>query len=999
MKDLLWVGAKFWSIWTEPKEKTWSDMWLSTWPIHAKTMADVDSMEIKKKESNMNVWNQQQDLSSSKYLDRKQMNEIHTRMIAKWFTSEDIITDLQNRWYEIEWWREHEEQHEKDTKKKDKWILSKFWDIIKERWSNIWDLIKGEWLWFEEVQQRASEWASKLEIANMITNKIQMWGLFAAWEVAGWLSDMTFEVIKWFIPDNVKQWAKKLMTNIAKTEKWQLAMQKLWEWVKKFEERKAQDPENARIARWLESVLNLADFTGIWATFKGAKKLAKWWLNIADNVVWKLSKLELKWQWPSIWFNIIRKWGWDKVRQSKWYFMNQVTWLDKETRKVALETPDLLSKVQKWEITAESKIWDISKAFDIKKQEIWELWSAYWNIRSVDADIDVSWIKRAWQDVLEANDIKVSSNWDISFAWTVFDKKEQKVIKEARWLINRKKKMKPREILNTRRLLDKMVDYRSEVTWDWERIVKWLRKQLNNIAHSKVKWLKELDAEFWPMMEEMTKLKKDRFNKDWSIKDSAHSKITNLTNTANIQRLARLEKIMPWISKDIRALKAVDDINKASAFKVWNYARQFWLVWGGIATGNPLLIAAGIATQPAFIIALLKKAWKIKWKRRIIKKIEQWLQVTDADVNIINRLIKSKYPQIYRKGRQQIENIGAPQKVTDLWKEITNKALPDKSIWWFVNEVWNQKSIWWDIKVSNETTKWFWTRRNSYVNDWLDLAGIDKIDDLPIELQDELTLIARRGAMGDPVKTFELTEGRLNKVEKWKWERKWIKELWKEDINAKDILDKENANADINISNNNVISNKQNNVNESIPQLKTTVKSDKYIKPKTSKLSTEAKKHTSFDSFKESVWKSYHWTNSNFDKFDAKKINTVESAWDYIWEWFFFTTNKSQADKYAQQAIKRKWWSKYIKEVYLDMKNPIVIKSKKDIESLNNIFWWEEKRLELMIDNPSAIKKKLQDLWYDWLIDKRYWQRAVFDTSQIIDEKKLKKIREEANKK
>ena len=128
---------------------------------------------------------------------------------------------------------------------------------------------------------------------------------------------------------------------------------------------------------------------------------------------------------------------------------------------------------------------------------------------------------------------------------------------------------------------------------------------------------------------------------------------------------------------------------------------------------------------------------------------------------------------------------------------------------------------------------------------------------------------------------------------------------------------------------------------------------------------------------------SYHWTNVEFKEFDPKKINTVESSWDYIWEWFYFTSNQWTAKRYAKQAVDSKWGEEVIKKVYLDMKNPLIIKSKDDIKRLDDMFWGNEERIELLIENPNAIKNKLQSLWYDGLIDDLYWQRAVFDVTQI----------------
>jgi hypothetical protein len=81
-----------------------------------------------------------------------------------------------------------------------------------------------------------------------------------------------------------------------------------------------------------------------------------------------------------------------------------------------------------------------------------------------------------------------------------------------------------------------------------------MRWVIDERAKTSVKWLKELDTKFWDAMTEMQQIKKDWLNPDWSFKDTARSKLRNLTKAGNEEKLARLEKVIPWITKDLQAL-------------------------------------------------------------------------------------------------------------------------------------------------------------------------------------------------------------------------------------------------------------------------------------------------------------------------------------------------------------------------------------------------------------------------------------------------------------
>lgn len=163
------------------------------------------------------------------------------------------------------------------------------------------------------------------------------------------------------------------------------------------------------------------------------------------------------------------------------------------------------------------------------------------------------------------------------------------------------------------------------------------------------------------------------------------------------------------------------------------------------------------------------------------------------------------------------------------------------------------------------------------------------------------------------------------------------------------------------------------------------------------KLIEEAKNYKTADEFiKSQGTPVYHGTNVEFDKFDESKINSIEQSGDYVGEGFYFTKDVNKAKKYAQQTIKKNGGKEVVIEAYLDMQKPFVINNKKDVEKLNTIFGGEEARIELSLDNPSEIRKILQNNGYDGLIDNMYGQSAVFDPSQIKTRPQLEAIWKEA---
>ena len=66
----------------------------------------------------------------------------------------------------------------------------------------------------------------------------------------------------------------------------------------------------------------------------------------------------------------------------------------------------------------------------------------------------------------------------------------------------------------------------------------------------------------------LKKIKADWLDKSGNLKDTAMTRIANLTKAGREQALSRLENISPGITQKVNSLRAIEDIKNASGLKV-----------------------------------------------------------------------------------------------------------------------------------------------------------------------------------------------------------------------------------------------------------------------------------------------------------------------------------------------------------------------------------------------------------------------------------------------
>lgn len=192
-------------------------------------------------------------------------------------------------------------------------------------------------------------------------------------------------------------------------------------------------------------------------------------------------------------------------------------------------------------------------------------------------------------------------------------------------------KLNSNTFLNLRKDLAELADFGNFASDSMQAWARSFRKQLNKEGIKQIKGLKELDSSLAPRLEAAKKFKKEFVTQDFqgntTLKDTAISRIANITGKGKEKSLQRLKEILPEVDKKAKALKALDDVLAASEKKVGNYTKGILDsvssggVGLGVLTGNPLMAGGSLvykaATNPQTVSKILQGYGKIKNTQKV----------------------------------------------------------------------------------------------------------------------------------------------------------------------------------------------------------------------------------------------------------------------------------------------------------------------------------------------------------------------------------------------
>lgn len=628
-------------------------------------------------------------------VDIVQFREAYGKATKDWFKwkKSDFALQLEKEWVQVEWFEQYKDQMLKNNVAKDKrksyfWMIANVIDTRYQRTKK--QLERTSWMiewydasWSDSPSERM--WKNIDVLKNWTAT---IWT--PIWETVWWIVDIAMNSLwRWIqaiTPDSVekyvtKQW-KEVWDNVKDKSFVQDAIWFLWKSAEDYNNWAMNNPDEAQM---LANIMNIADVALVWWGSKVAKEVVEW----AWKKTMRLARVD---EAKALIQNKLKPVSefikWNPIDQAKDEFTNylatKVWWLTKETVETIKSNP-IYELAEKGELTRRSLGQEVLSALESRRWELSEVGSLYNNFKNPWIIVDLNAVKQnVKSNILDKYKIKITKEWfDFRSSKFANDSSDQWAIIKALDLLT-EDSLTADVALNRRQAISKMSRFWSDVSWDGASVVREIRHQLNEQMHKDIKWLKAVDNQISPEIQQIDSLLKDYYNKDWSLKDNFYSSITNITNKGKELKYDRLNQIIPDIEERVWALRALENVERAMSVSVGAYDRivmvwsavTFWAsVWWPIWWTVWLYYWAKYSDVKN-IVELLKKrggAWLA-----VAKKVEWKKALTQFDNEVIQKAIQESREQASdiatrwdRRLPFLVEDV--QQKIDDIVPELTEK--------------------------------------------------------------------------------------------------------------------------------------------------------------------------------------------------------------------------------------------------------------------------------------------------------------------------------------
>lgn len=482
--------------------------------------------------------------------------------------------------------------------------------------TNPYDTMKGLYKlaateeWHQAILQRYGSWDAFADALN--TDPV--WVADDALAVA--------ELIAWGVKWVWKlTWNESLVTKVNNLNIWSandaLAQKTVW-----------------GIYWWLDKAASMTD-----------NKLVQW----ANRYVQDVSSLQKAVdETKNLWNVIADSSVWQAVKNWKDEMIDKIVWIDEKDRDFIQNNKKIVNEYLDGKRSVETVFDEVKDKVSEKRLESTEMWKEYWELRKNKSKVvNTEWITSDLKKTLKKQWINIDKNNNLKFSdMSKFNSKQKAALVDA-W--NELKMVEWKKNINAWNVLDMRQKFDDKLNWDgkavdlkWdvsavdkatEWLIKDMRWAIDNRAKTSVAWLKELDAKYSESIATIQEIKKDWLNPDWTFKDNARSKLRNLTKAWNEARLERLEKLLPWITNDLKALDVWLTVEKVTKPTVWLYSKWqrigWWLIGAGATWNIPALLAwvwLSILTTPKNFVKVLEAY------PDIVSKLQAWQELLPSDM-------------------------------------------------------------------------------------------------------------------------------------------------------------------------------------------------------------------------------------------------------------------------------------------------------------------------------------------------------------------------------
>ena len=584
---------------------------------------------------------------------------------------------------------QYRKQYEKLLKDKD-WRVGRVQGdtIVEQLWNGIkWNISYDyndkdfmEWL----VSQKANLWESLIWADDILKwetnpNVIQFFGNIPSSAVKTFTATVRgmtnpYDTMKWLYKlAATEEWHQALLQRYGSWDALAKAMNTdpVWvaddvlavaelgtniaKWWLKFTWKVTWNQSLANMANNIPTIWSANDALAqktVWGIYGGLDKLA----DMSDNklVQWAVRYAEDASSIQQTVNDVKKVWGaiadsavGQAVKNWKDEMIDKIVWIDEKDREFIQNNKEIVNEYLDGKKSVETVFDEVKDKVSEKRLQNSEMGQEYGNLRKNKSKVvNTEWITADMKKTLKKNWITIDKDNNLKFSdMSKFNAKQKAALIDA-WnelkLVEKKKNINAWNVLDMRQKFDDKLNWDGkamDLNWNLSAVDKateWLiqdmRWAIDNRAKVSVDWLKELDAKYSEALAEMQQIKKDWLNSDWTFKDNARSKLRNLTKAWNEAKLERLEKVVPWITNDLKALDVWLTVEKATKQWVWQYSKSIWVagtIWALASWNVPALLASIwvwiLATPKNFVRVL--EAYP-----DIAEKLSAWQELLPSDV-------------------------------------------------------------------------------------------------------------------------------------------------------------------------------------------------------------------------------------------------------------------------------------------------------------------------------------------------------------------------------
>ena len=436
-------------------------------------------------------------------------------------------------------------------------------------------------------------------------------------------------------------------------------------------------------------------------------------------------------------------------------FVNKLSGITKEERDFIRQNPEKVEEFLKWDKNSQSLLDRITERFDGLQLEKKLEGEEYEKIRSSNAPVKIRDMLSSISNRLKKGGLQFTNEWvTVNKNYTpAINSKFEELGAFLDELRNKGNSATAEDVRWARRQIDTLAKWEGQpagLEADAIGLIRDIRGILDAELKRQIPDMKVLDDSYKKTIAEVKELKKDWFNKDGTLKDSAYSKIRNLTNKGSNQpKLARLEKLLPWITEELKGLAVAESVEKAGKQMVGQYANQIFGVGGWIVGITSLLsgwlsawpiilwvLWATLAT-PKNLVKLLKYQGKISSGfNKIISKITNGIKLTPAETQEFTKYLNDNQKELgkdarylYEKGlitdeeyKMALKN--EEKEVKNTWNmnekpynsenNLNSNQKKDGVIKESKNDTWKgEKNLWWLAKKEKGVKQWWIWQKTS----------------------------------------------------------------------------------------------------------------------------------------------------------------------------------------------------------------------------------------------------------------------------------------------